>query len=309
VEADDPARNRCGCFLPDLTRLATAPSADFRERIWVKTALRASFAFGEEVLHPLFTLAGGVRRSMAISAFLLLAILTAAVPAAAPPPPPPQQAIVVTGRGGVPFISPMGEPIRARTPNEDTLARWFNQVDRNHDAFLTPDELVADAERYFTGFLDSDHDGQIDPDELVHYEWTIAPEIQVNSRLRRVRPPGEGPPKEDAEAAGDDLHGRRERRDRYRMDDGPQGAARYALLNMPQPVAAADADLNRAITLQEFRQAALDRLRLLDRNHQGRLSLAELKLLLPKLPPPGTTVKRKPGERDARIGVPLPPGN
>src|SRR5204863_5722698 len=34
VEADDPARNRCGCFLPDLTRLATAPSADFRGRIW-----------------------------------------------------------------------------------------------------------------------------------------------------------------------------------------------------------------------------------------------------------------------------------
>ena len=30
VEADDPARNRCGCFLPDLTRLATTPSADFR---------------------------------------------------------------------------------------------------------------------------------------------------------------------------------------------------------------------------------------------------------------------------------------
>src|SRR3977135_2290720 len=29
-EADDPARNHCGCFLPDLTRLATAPSADFR---------------------------------------------------------------------------------------------------------------------------------------------------------------------------------------------------------------------------------------------------------------------------------------
>jgi hypothetical protein len=34
VEADDPARNRCGCFLPDLTRLATAPSADFRADIW-----------------------------------------------------------------------------------------------------------------------------------------------------------------------------------------------------------------------------------------------------------------------------------
>ncbi len=42
VEADDPARNRCGCFLPDLTRLATMPSADFRAGIWVKTAVRAS---------------------------------------------------------------------------------------------------------------------------------------------------------------------------------------------------------------------------------------------------------------------------
>ena len=42
VEADDPARNRCGCFLPDLTRLATTPSADFRWRIWWKPADRAS---------------------------------------------------------------------------------------------------------------------------------------------------------------------------------------------------------------------------------------------------------------------------
>ena len=39
---NDPGRNRCGCFLPDLTRLATAPSADFRARIWVKMLCRAS---------------------------------------------------------------------------------------------------------------------------------------------------------------------------------------------------------------------------------------------------------------------------
>ena len=91
----------------------------------------------------------------------------------------------------------MGEPIRARTPGEDTLARWFGQADRNRDGFLTSDELQADAERYFTEVLDTNHDGQIDPDELVHYEWTVAPEIQVNSRLRRARAPGEAPPKAD----------------------------------------------------------------------------------------------------------------
>src|SRR4051812_25706764 len=49
VEADDPARNRCGCFLPDLTRLATAPSADFRERIWAKACIDAS-SWQREVL-------------------------------------------------------------------------------------------------------------------------------------------------------------------------------------------------------------------------------------------------------------------
>src|SRR5438067_3324258 len=135
---------------------------------------------------------------MPVSA-LLIPMLAAAAQSTEPPPLTNRQAIVVTGRGGVPFISPMGEPIRARTPNEDTLARWFNQVDRNHDGFLTPDEMVADAERYFTEVLDTNHDGQIDPDELVHYEWTIAPEVQVNSRLRRARAAGEAPPKEETQ--------------------------------------------------------------------------------------------------------------
>ena len=83
----------------------------------------------------------------------------------------------------------MGEPFRARVANEDTLARWFNQVDRNRDGYLTPDELVSDATRYFD-ILDTNQDGQIDPDELVHYEWTVAPEIQVNhgsgERVRRA---------------------------------------------------------------------------------------------------------------------------
>src|SRR5881628_615562 len=134
---------------------------------------------------------------------VILPVLAAFAQAAASPSVSPRNAIVVTGHGGVPFISPMGEPIRARKPNEDTLARWFGQVDRNHDGFLTPDELQADAQRYFTEVLDTDHNGQIDPDELVRYEWTVAPEIQVNSRLRRARAPGEAPPKVEAEPTGD----------------------------------------------------------------------------------------------------------
>jgi Ca2+-binding EF-hand superfamily protein len=202
----------------------------------------------------------------------------------------------------------MGEPIRARMPNEDTLARWFNQVDRNHDGFLTPDEMAADANRYFTEILDANHDGQIDPDELVHYEWTVAPEIQVNSRLRRARAPGEAPPKEETQSS-DDEHGGQRRHGIPPVDYGPQGAARYALLNMPEPVAAADADFNRAISLQEFKQAALDRFQLLDKNHAGRLTLQELEALKPILPVDGKRLKHRDDEPDARLGQPLPPGN
>src|SRR5690349_24281133 len=107
---------------------------------------------------------------------LFLPILVAAQ-ADTPAFVPPANRVTVTGRGGVPFISPMGEPIRARTPNEDTLARWFGQVDLNHDGVLTPAELQADAERYFQ-ILDTNHDGQIDSDELGQYEWTDVPGFQ-----------------------------------------------------------------------------------------------------------------------------------
>jgi Ca2+-binding EF-hand superfamily protein len=230
--------------------------------------------------------------------------------------------VVVTGRGGVPFISPMGEPIRARVANEDTLARWFNQVDRNRDGYLTPDELVSDATRYFD-ILDTNQDGQIDPDELVHYEWTVAPEIQVNARLRRARASGEQPIEADAKSTDDDNRdtvahrrgdGGGQRKDqsdaaRNRLDEGPQGAGRYALLNMPEPVAAADADFNRSITLAEFKQAALDRFQVLDKKHEGRLSLAELEALKPALPDPKNRKKHRRDEPDDRVGVPLPPGN
>ena len=230
--------------------------------------------------------------------------LLAAAQASAEPLPPQRPPIVVTGRGGVPFISPMGEPIRARSPNEDTLARWFAQVDRNRDGFLTPDELVADAQRYFA-ILDTNGDGQIDPEELIHYEWTVAPEIQVNARLRRARAPGEAAPK--AEADDESGQSSRQRARERNRDGGLQGAARYALLNMPEPVAAADSDFNRAITLQEFRQAALDRFQLLDKKHEGRVTLQELEALKPVL-----TAKRSArgdDDADARIGQPLPPGN
>jgi hypothetical protein len=79
---------------------------------------------------------------------------------------------------------------------------------------------------------------------------------------------------------------------------------------MPEPVAAADADFNRAISLAEFREAATARFQLLDKARTGKLTVPMLEAMLPKLPPPGTKPKRRrDDDPDMRVGQPLPPGN
>lgn len=245
---------------------------------------------------------------------LLLAMLAATAAGAQVLPKTP---ITVTAHPWAPFISPMGEPFRARSASDDTLADWFNQADRNHDGVLTADEMRADAERFFAS-LDTDHDGQIDPDELARYEYDIAPDIQVMSRTKRA--PGQPAPQARASDTNPDDpladhshdHARRERQNEVDSSLGIggalQGAARYGLLNMPEPVAAADTDFNRAISLEEFRQAAIERFQLLDKAHQGRLTLVELEAM-PHAPDGGRQHPKPSGDMaDTRLGNPLPSG-
>jgi hypothetical protein len=199
--------------------------------------------------------------------------------------------IVVKAFPWAPFISPMGEPFRPPSSGEAPIARWFVQADRNRDEMLTEDEMQADAERFFAR-LDSNRDGQIDPDERRTYELEIAPEIQVNSDWKQAR--GQPKPKRDGH-------------DGYHIS-GLQGAARYGILNIPQPVASADADFNRAITLAEFRQAAAYRFKLLGGDGQAWLTLPELEERLP-IRPKGKRAKPRKKQLDTRVGAPLPEGS
>jgi hypothetical protein len=223
---------------------------------------------------------------------VLLALAAAADPA-----------ITVTGHAWAPFISPMGEPFRARSATDDTLARWFAQADLNGDRVLTVEEMQRDAARFFA-ILDTDGDREIGPDELVHYEWEVAPDIQVMAKTRRQ--PGEA-----AAAPRPFKEDRAELRRRSEQDSaalgihGLQGAARYGLLNMPQPVAAADADFNRGISATEFQQAAWARFHLLDHARQGRLTLAELETMRTAALA-GMKQKRPKNAPDPRVGTPLP---
>jgi len=217
--------------------------------------------------------------------------------AAAQDPP-----ITVTGYPWAPFISPMGEPFRGGANRLAPIARWFGQADRNQDGVLTADEVQADADRFFIR-LDRNRDGHIDPQEITAYEWEIAPDIQVNANWKRPRgQPAPKPNRDDRRSkGGGDGH------DGYQID-GLQGAARYGLLNIPQPVASADADFNRVVTLGEFRQAASARFTLLDSQGQGRIGLPELEARLPTRPE-GRRAKPPKNPVDTRIGQPLPEGD
>ena len=211
---------------------------------------------------------------------ILILMLALTAQSAVPEP------ITVVGSAWAPFISPMGEPFRSRAAGDDTLAKWFAQADRDSNGSMNLTEMEADALRFFAE-LDTDSNRQILPEELVSYEWQTAPEIQVNSRWRDPRG-------EERSTRG------REPRSSY-DPRGLQGAARYALLNIPQPVAAADTNLDRAVTMDEFRQAAGNRFQLLDKNHDQSLDLAELR---GQLPPTRKGERRaKQDEPDKRLGT------
>jgi hypothetical protein len=135
------------------------------------------------------------------------------------------------------------------------------------------------------------------------------------SRTKRV--PGEPAPVVKAETPDDLPADPREHRGRHhgdQMDAGLgigsdlQGAARYGLLNMPEPVAAADTDFDRAITLQEFKAAALERFQLLDKAKTGKLTLAQLEAM-PHAPNTNKHHHRQNDDApDERLGNTLPTG-
>ena len=206
---------------------------------------------------------------MAVIPFLLFAATTAAQVPAAPPPP--------TRHWGRLFISPMGEPFHGNR-GEDALAAWFTQADANHDGYLTVEETQADAERFF-GRLDVNHDGEIDPDEITSYENMVAMEMS-RGRLEAVTTPAIA-----TGAPGGDTGGFRGGHRGAENFDRPgavhQGAARFGLLDLPEPVISADENFNRGVSLSEFRSAASHRFVALDLDHKGRLTLAGLENIRP----------------------------
>jgi len=176
----------------------------------------------------------------------------------------------------------MGEPIRGDAP----LETWFSDADADHSGALTVEEVQRDAARFFAT-LDSDRDSEIEPDEMGRYETEVAPELfrapagggfgrgrfGGGERPRRGPGMGAGGPGGHGPGAGAPMRPRG-------GAGGAPGIGVPGLLGLRQPVAAADANLNRGVTPAEFSDAAGQRFLLLDRDRNGLLAPDELR------PPP-----------------------
>lgn len=224
---------------------------------------------------------------------LLVAVIVLWVAACASEP---RRHVVRRGPGGPPpgarqarmrlFISPSGEPFRG----DDGLGAWFARADADHDGTISFQEFQADADRFFH-VLDANCDGIIDGLEIRAYEEQMVPEIAANDFDNL-------PGQEGAQAPGGGWHsggmggGRRgggmDRRGEAKgramgLGDGTrlrgagrEGAARYSLINEPEPVANADENLDGKVTLAEWRHASERRFAVLDRARTGRLALDTL---------------------------------
>ena len=168
------------------------------------------------------------------------------------------------------FISPCGQPFRAKAGEPYPVAAWFRQADKNGDGKLDRDEFVADAEAFFKQ-LDQNGDGVLDSNEVANYEHNIAPEV-LGLTVSALTP-GLGRPRlwlaQDMGPSGPTDND-------YDTDPPPMGAAPYELEEIPEPIAAADVDFDGVIRKPAFLALADRRFSTLDKDGAGFLLLAKL---------------------------------
>ena len=187
------------------------------------------------------------------------------------------------------FISPMGEPFRAKDGEDYPVAAWFKQADQGNKGYLTKQDFEADAMRFFK-ILDSENNGYISDHEIDAYENVMVPEIKAAmgpdpnavhyapSAIDMGQMNGEAPVvyKDGASRIADDKEANKDKSDREAAAEARRGAGVFGFFNEPEPVRAADTNIDFRVSMKEWMEAADRRYAELDRRHDGKVTRDEL---------------------------------
>jgi hypothetical protein len=164
------------------------------------------------------------------------------------------------------FFSPSGQPFRAPASQSYPVTKWVEQADTDKDGKISHDEFIKDATAFFNT-LDTNHDGYINSPENSAYENKVAPEIQnIDPRIRQ--------PKNYVAQADDSGQNADPTAGRYQKQI--VGASQYGMIDEPQPVRAADSNLDFRVKIDEWIKASNQRFTILDRNEDGFITPDEL---------------------------------
>jgi hypothetical protein len=173
------------------------------------------------------------------------------------------------------YMSLMGEPFWTNDAGEAPFDQWWKLADEDGDGAISRREFRTDAEAFFAS-LDTTHDKIIDADEMAVYEQSAPGRTRAagggaeQASSSRPKPKSSAPVEEGQVAivssgnvpSATRIH--------------PGGGA-IDFSSVPQPVAMADRNIDRRVTLDEFIDTADRRFANYDVDQDGRLSRKELR--------------------------------
>lgn len=184
-------------------------------------------------------------------------------------------ATAVSARPAI-YLSMMGEPFRTNESGEEPFDQWFGLADQDGDGTISLIELRSDAETFFAT-LDSNGDNVIDADEMRRYETLAPSRTRAAGGLSAPVSSSRPTPRSSAPVAKGHVPIVSGPTTPSNTRIHPGGGREIDFSTVPQPVAMADLNLDRRVTLDEFRKTAGRRFANHDGNKDGRLDRKELR--------------------------------
>ena len=172
------------------------------------------------------------------------------------------------------YLSLMGEPFRKSSSGEPPFDQWFKLADADGDGAISRVEFRTDAQAFFKT-LDTNNDQVIDGDEMAVYEQLAPGRTRAAGggakELSSARPQSKSSAPVQKGEVAIVADGSAPSATRIHAGGGP-----IDFSSVPQPVAMADLNLDRRVTLEEFMKTAGKRFTNYDTDQDARLSRKEL---------------------------------